>query len=228
MMLLGWGDLRHLTYLGWKTDECPNCGQIGTHSLARRTTWMTVLMIPVALAGVDHVLICRACGAREVLPKKVVHAALNSGSLPLARQRPSSEALRQELAAERGIDAPEGWAKMDELHLQAHRDPWDVYSRIWPILATLVAGVAAIWVLSVAWTGAKAGQARPNSRTESPVATAASRHHLCWLAEDGTVAGCELNDGTRIGDPSGGKLVYCDFDEPLSPATTMPCLTFRY
>lgn len=98
MILIGW--LRKAIILGLKFDECPKCHEPGAHILARMTYWFTVFRIPIVLLWIRHGVMCPKCGTWEWISFLRMRRALQSGSLPLKRDRPGfREVVRQQFGA---------------------------------------------------------------------------------------------------------------------------------
>src|SRR3954471_18677004 len=111
-MLIIWGWLRHPTFLARKMDECPQCGQVGPHDVARVTSWIHVFRLPVLLFHVKHGLVCARCGHWTGVSWRQVRTGMKSGLMPLDRPRPqfaSTAGLADPVTGRRTVTAAEAF-----------------------------------------------------------------------------------------------------------------------
>jgi hypothetical protein len=202
-MIVGWH--RFASILGFKTDECTNCGFIGPHALVRKTWWFELFFIPVLLFRFQHGMACTQCGAWTGIPFLELRRGLKSGKLPLARQRPKFEQL-----------PPDEWgvrpdpATLDVVTRNPSPGLMNLYTRVWPFLAgVLIAAVILIGLLN------------PTPKTpdgqviDAQLQDRYGQAHDCWvdsMGPQGAVIGCKLNDGEMVGSSDGIKTV-CYFNE---------------
>jgi hypothetical protein len=132
MILIGL--LRKAILLGLKFDECPKCHEPGAHMLARMTYWFTIFRVPIVLLWIRHGVLCPNCGTWEWVSFLRMRRALQTGLLPLKRERPGfREVVRQQFGAEEegdlaALGLPVGANKADiraayvDLAKQVHPD----------------------------------------------------------------------------------------------------------
>lgn len=103
--MLGW--MTRGIALAAKIEECPACGQIGPHVIAKKTYWLVVFFMPVLLLWQQYGLACTECGHFRHLARGAVLAALRSGRLPLDVARPRFHA-----ATEYTVASSADWAEL--------------------------------------------------------------------------------------------------------------------
>lgn len=103
--MLGW--MTRGIALAAKIEECPACGEIGPHVVAKKTYWFVVLFMPVLLLWQQYGLICTDCGDFRHLARTAVLAALRTGRLPLDAARPRFRA-----ATDYSIATSADWAEL--------------------------------------------------------------------------------------------------------------------
>lgn len=204
MIVYGW--MRPTILLGFKIDLCARCGVAGQHAIVRRVSWVSIFFVPVLPFWMSHRLVCGGCGAETKLRFGQVRAALRSGKLPLA-PRPGFAAYAQALydANERRPSETE----FDAVERVPKRSGWHTYTWVW----TIGAGVVLVLLLAGALLRS------PASPVAAPLASPGASptpgsNHPCWLADDGSINGCRMHDGTVIGFAEGSPTV-CYFSEPL-------------
>ena len=178
--------------LGGKRDMCETCHFVGPHVIVRRVRWAEVFFIPVAPIWLNHRMVCTNCGAERKLGFLQVRRALKSGKLPLpprAKFREYADQLWNN-NERRPVES-----EFDPVERNPERSGWNLYLKLWPVL--VLAGVLAL----AFW---------PKPPPPAPVATP----HTCWLAEDDSIAGCRMSDGSIVGDEVGTETT-CFFVEPI-------------
>lgn len=206
MVIFGW--LSRFTILGIKVDECSGCGMTCEHVVGRKTNWGHVFWFPVLFLGFSHGMACTTCRAWTGIPWAQVRAAMKSGSLPLDRLRANAPEVLAAVAGEN--EPPVHPALYDNLLVNPKRGPWDLYLKLWPVLAA----IAVVAVLG----NAILVPPRVLPSDAKGVATA----HTCWEDTDGTILGCRLATGELEG-ATGGHEVTCFFVEPVTADTRMRC-----
>jgi hypothetical protein len=202
-MIVGWQ--RFVSILGFKTDECSNCGVIGRHALVRKTWWFDIFFIPIVLLRFQHGMVCTQCGAWTGIPFLELRRGLKSGKLPLARPRPKFEQL-----------PPDEWgarpdpATLDVVTPNPSPGLMNWYVRVWPFLAV---GLVALVIVY--------GMLNPTPKTpdgqviDKQLQDRYGQAHDCWVdstGSHGAVLGCKMHDGEMVGDSDGIKTV-CYFAE---------------
>jgi hypothetical protein len=190
--MIVYGLLTSPIVLGAKQDLCATCDVAGPHVILRRVRWVEIFFIPVLPLWINHRLVCANCGAETKLGFFQVRQALSSGKLPLphrARFDEYADALwndNQRRPSE---------VEFDTVEKSPKRSGWSLYLMAYPVLLVALIAAAAFW---------------PREKPQ-PLPTTA---HQCWLASDGSVAGCRMFDGTLMGEVSGDPTT-CYFVEPL-------------
>ena len=179
--------------LGAKQDLCATCNVAGPHVIVRRVRWVEIFFMPVAPIWINHRLVCTNCGAETKLGFGQVRQALGSGKLPLphrAKFKEYADALWQD------NQRRPSEAEFDPVEKNPGRSAWNTYLKLWPVLVVVLVAAIAFWPKPTA--------------APAPPRTA----HECWLAADGSVAGCRMFDGTISGEAAGDPTT-CYFVEPL-------------
>ena len=203
MVILGW--LSRPIVLGTKTDLCATCKHVGPNAIVRQTRWAHVFWIPALPFWIGHRLVCLNCGAQQKLSWRQVRASLKSGSLPLA-PRPEFKDYARQVFEKTGRMPRE--AAFDPIERNPKRGPWDLWLKMWPVVAIGV-------VLAVVILSSRGSTAPPTP--SGPVVEA----HTCWVAADGSLAGCRLKSGSIEGEITAEQTV-CFFAEPM-PTGSIRC-----
>ena len=200
-----YGVLTSPIVLGAKQDLCATCNVVGPHVILRRVRWVEIFFVPVLPLWMSHRLVCANCGAETKLGFGQVRRALRVGKLPLPH-REKFKAYADGLwnAGER-LPAE---SEFDPIEKNPRRDAWNVLLKAWPVVVVLaVAGLAFLPGI----VGSPAATTSPNAG------------HDCWVAADGSIAGCRMHDGSVVGD-SIGTPTRCYFIEPLPTSEyTLTC-----
>lgn len=208
MIVYGW--IRPTILLGFKNDLCATCSVAGQHAIVRRVSWVSIFFVPVLPFWMSHRLVCGNCGAETKLGFRQVRGALKSGKLPLP-PRPGYPAYAQAL-----FDANErrpAEVEFDPVERAPKRIGWHTYTWLWTIGAGVV---IVLLVLGAALRSPTSPIAAPiGSPGASPGASPTpGMNHACWLADDGSINGCRMRDGSVLGYAEGSPTV-CYFSEPL-------------
>ena len=193
MIIYGW--LGRPTLLGTKNDLCATCGVAGPHMIVRVVRWATLFWAPFLPIWISHKLVCGNCGAETKLGWRQTRAGLKSGKLPLPH-RAGFDAYATKVLDETNRRPAE--SEFDPITKNPKRDAWDLWLKAWPIVVALLIAAVAFWP-------------RPAPAPPPPTVTV---NHTCWIATDGSIAGCRLADGTVIGEAAGTQTV-CYFTEPF-------------
>src|SRR5437868_15307945 len=149
----------------------------------------------------SHKLVCGNCGAQTKLGWLQVRRAMSSGKLPLPH-RAGFDALAQKAYDETYRRPVE--SELDSIVRNPKRDAWNTYLTAWPLI--IVALIVVIVVLPRSPPAASSGP--------GPSASHVLVDHTCWVAADGSIAGCRLADGSVQGLSTGRETV-CYFLEPM-------------
>jgi len=182
--------------LGAKQDLCATCNVAGPHVILRRVRWAEIFFIPVVPIWINHRLVCSNCGAETKLGFGEVRRALGSGKLPRPH-RANFDAYADTLWNDNQRRPAE--AEFDAVEKNPKRSGWNLYLMLYPVVVVALVVAVALWP-------------RP---TPAPAQHTA---HDCWIASDGSVAGCRMFDGTMQGDAVGDPAT-CYFVEPLPTDT---------
>jgi hypothetical protein len=200
-----WGWLSRPILLGMKTDLCSSCKQVGPHAIVRQTRWAHVFWIPVLPFWIGHRLSCMNCGAQQKLGIRQVRAGLKAGSLPLG-PRPEFKDYSRQVFEDTGRTPRE--SEFDKVEVNPKRGPWDLWLKTWPVVTIGL-------VLAVIIFSSRGATVAPTP--SGPIIEA----HTCWVATDGSLAGCRMNSGTVEGVTTGKETV-CFFAEPM-PSGSIRC-----
>ena len=190
--MLIYGLLTSPIILGAKQDLCATCNVAGPHLILRRVRWVEIFFVPVLPLWINHRLVCTNCGAETKLGLGQVRQALGSGKLPLPHRAKFDEYAD---ALWNDNQRRPSEAEFDPVERNPKRSAWNVYLKLWPVLVVVLIAAIAFW---------------PRSVEAPPPRTA----HDCWIASDGSLAGCRMFDGTMLGDAIGSPTT-CYFVEPL-------------
>ena len=135
-MLIFFGWVQPVTWLGAKLDQCTSCAVVGRHLLARRTWWIHLFYLPVAPVRFQHGMICEACGAWTGIPFLRMRAGMQRRQLPLDRLRPATQQLRDQWLADTGR-MPTTADLFDQVVVFPKRGFWDAYLKVWPTVVVL-------------------------------------------------------------------------------------------
>ncbi len=194
--MIVYGLLTAPSVLATKMDLCATCGVGGPHAIIRRARWIEIFFIPIVPVWVNHRLVCGNCGAETKLGFGQVRKALREGKLPL----PPREKFRA--YADALYDAGErrpAESEFDTIERNPKPGGWNTFLKAWPVIAVLA--IAGLVVL-------------PKVTAGPPLPSIPPTSHDCWIAADGSVAGCRMFDGTMLGEAVGSPTV-CFFEEPL-------------
>jgi hypothetical protein len=208
MIIFGFRTLASI--LGFKTDECGNCGAIGKHLLVRKSYWFSLFFVPLILLSVEHGMSCGTCGQWTGVPMMTMLRGLRTGLLPLDRVRPKFAATEPDQWGMR----PQVADVMDPIEKNPRPGFAALYVRVWPALVAIV--VSAIVVSSLLFPSPPAPKTAGGQTIDTAMQDKCGPAHDCW--EDGfSIVGCRLQNGEIQGDQIGSPKV-CYFFEPLPNA----------
>lgn len=109
--------------------------------------------------------------------------------------------------------SPDPAELFDPIIVNPHRGFFDVYLKVWPVIALVV-------VSAVALNPSVPGL--PPAGSGAPPGHVASERHLCWSVGSELV-GCQASSGGMLFGTEAGAANFCYFTEPLIPGRPVDC-----